>query len=82
MFGLLHNILLLKVIMSPAPDAATSPGFGNDKFIFREEIAAVTPHHWRKHYRNVTVQQSLGHLAAPGAVLPAPITAPILAFIH
>lgn len=82
MFGLLRNILLLKVIMSPAPDAATSPGFGNDKSIFGEEIATVTRHHWGKHYKNVTVQQSLGHLAALGAVFHAPITVPILAFIH
>lgn len=67
--------------MSPPPDTVTSPGFVNDKFIFREEISAVTPRHRRKHYRNVTTQQSSGDLAVPGAVLHMLITAPMLFYL-
>lgn len=81
MFEFLHNVLLPKVITSPASDTVTSPGFVHDKFIFREEISAVTPRHRRKHYRNVAIGQPAGDVAVPGAVLHLLITAPMLSFI-
>lgn len=81
MFVFLQNVLLLKVITSPASATVTSPGFVNDKFILREEISAVTPRHRRKHYRNVTIQQSSGDLAVPGAVLHMLILAPMLLYL-
>lgn len=58
--GFLINTLLLTVITSPASATATSPGFVGDKFIFREEMSAVTPRHRRKHYRNAAIQHSWG----------------------
>lgn len=70
MLGLLQNILLLMVITSPASPTVTSPGFVSDKFIFREEISAVTPRHRRKHYRNAAIQHSWGIWLCRGLFLP------------